>query len=146
MTLATTTPEEAAALAHASSVEDVLSGAGVARLYESLAGTRTGQQTANAVFASVTSDPIAAATVRILSNLLGRIAGDLVLATAAWDGVFLCGTVAQTWASVGDVAAFRAEFERQGAMSSRMSRVPSLVITASEPALLGLSYADTESG
>ena len=94
----------------------------------------------------VASDPIAAATVQILSSLLGRIAGDLVLATAAWDGVYLCGSVAQGWASVGDVAAFRAEFERKGAMSSRMSQVPSLMITASEPALLGLSYADTESG
>ena len=146
MTLATTTPDEATALAFASSVEDVLSGAGVARLYEFLAGATNGHDTANAVFAGVTSDPIATATVRILSSLLGRIAGDLVLATAAWDGVYLCGSVAQGWAGVGDATAFRAEFERKGAMSSRMALVPSLVITASEPALLGLSYADTESG
>ena len=39
MTLAAVTPEEAAALAFAHSVEDVLSGAGVTRLYEAVAGT-----------------------------------------------------------------------------------------------------------
>lgn len=146
MTLAAATSEELAALAFASSVEDVLSGAGVARLYGSLAGATAGHRTANAVFAGVASDPVAAVTVRILSNLLGRIAGDLVLATAAWDGVFLCGSVAQGWAGVGDATAFRAEFERKGAMSSRMAQVPSLLIAASEPALLGLSYADAEIG
>ncbi|MEO8651647.1 MAG: ROK family protein [Hyphomicrobiaceae bacterium] len=146
MTLAAVTPEEAAALAFAHSVEDVLSGAGVSRLYEAVASTTNDHRTANAVFAGAASDPFAAVTVQILSRLLGRIAGDLVLATASWDGVYLCGTVAQTWAGVGDTAAFRAEFERKGAMSARMAKVPAHVITAAEPALLGLSYADAESG
>jgi len=146
MTLAAVTPEEAAALAFAHSVEDVLSGAGVARLYESLAGTTESTRSANAVFASVTSDPIAAIAVQILSRLLGRICGDPVLATAAWDGVYLSGTVALACADVGDTSAFRAEFERKGAMSVRMSQVPAYAITAPEPALLGLSYAGAESG
>ncbi len=84
--------------------------------------------------------------MQVLSRLLGRIAGDLVLATAAWDGVYLCGTVALAWAGVGDTAAFRAEFERKGAMSARMAQVPVCVIRAPEPALLGLSYADAERG
>ncbi len=146
ITLAPVTPEEAAAFSFASSIEDVLSGAGVARLYESLAGAKDGHHPANAVFAGVTSDPIAAVTVQILSRLLGRITGDLVLATAAWDGVYLCGSVAQGWSTVGDVAAFRAEFEHKGAMRARMARVPVRIITAAEPALLGLSYAGAESG
>lgn len=146
MTLTAVTPEEAAALAFARSVEDVLSGAGIARLYESLAGTAEINRTANTVFAAVASDPIAGIAVQILSRLLGRIAGDLVLATAAWDGVYLCGSVAQGWAGVGDTAAFRAEFERKGAMKARMARVPVHMIRAPEPALLGLSYADAESG
>jgi glucokinase len=146
MTLAAVTPEEATALAFAHSVEDVLSGAGVARLYEAVAGTSSAGPTANAVFAAAASDPFAAITVQILSRVLGRIAGDLVLATGAWDGAYLCGTVAQAWAGVGDTAAFRAEFERKGAMSARMALVPVHVITAPEPALLGLSHADAESG
>lgn len=146
MTLAAVTPEEAAALAFAHSVEDVLSGAGVARLYDAVAGTPGAGPTANAIFAAAASDPFAAITVQILSRLLGRIAGDLVLASGSWDGAFLCGTVAQAWAGVGDTAAFRAEFERKGAMSARMAMVPVHVITAPEPALLGLSHADAESG
>lgn len=146
MTLTAATPEEAAAFAFARSVEDVLSGAGISRLYEALAGTTEINRTANSVIAAAASDPIAGITVQILSRLLGRIAGDLVLATAAWDGVYLCGSVAQGWAGVGDTAAFRAEFERKGAMKARMARVPVQMIRAPEPALLGLSYADAESG
>ena len=145
MTLAPVTPEEAAAFPFAHSIEDVLSGAGVARLYQCLAGTMDDQRTANAVFAGVTTDPISAVTVQVISRLLGRISGDLALATAAWDGVYLCGSVAQGWAAVGDLAAFRAEFERKGAMHARMALVPVHVINASEPALLGLSYARAES-
>jgi glucokinase len=145
MTLAAVTPEEAATLAFAHSVEDVLSGAGVARLYEAVAGAPSAGHTANEVFAAAASNPFAAITVQILSRLLGRIAGDLVLAAGAWDGAYLCGTVAQAWAGVGDVAAFRAEFERKGPMSARMAQVPVHVITAPEPALLGLSHANAES-
>jgi glucokinase len=144
MTLAPATPEEAAAFSFAHSIEGVLWGAGVARLYESLAGMMDSDRTANAVFASAASDPIAAVTVQILSRLIGRIVGDLVLATAAWDGVYLCGSVAQGWAAVGDLATFRAEFERKGAMRARMALVPVHIITAPEPALLGLSYAGAE--
>lgn len=141
MTLAATTPEEAAAFAFARSVEDVLSGAGVIRLYESLAGTSGSSRAGNAVFNDAGSDPIAGIAVKLLSRLLGRVAGDLVLATASWDGVYLCGSVALAWAEVGDIAAFRAEFENKGAMSSRMSRVPVRIITAPDPALLGLTHA-----
>jgi len=140
MTLAPVTPEEAAAFSFAQSIEDVLSGAGVVRLYGSLAGTIEDQRSANSVFADVASDPIAAVTVQVLSRLLGRVAGDLALATAAWDGVYLCGSVALGWAAVGDIAAFRTEFERKGPMRARMAMIPVHVVTASEPALLGLSF------
>ena len=81
------------------SVEDVLSGQrpGAALC---AAGRRPPPSTSAAdVFAAVgprrTSAPPA---VDLFTGMLGRIAGDLALATCAWGGVYLCGSVATAWA------------------------------------------------
>jgi glucokinase len=147
MSLSPSTEEEAAVLGFGRTVEDILSGAGVARLYVAQArrassGAAHEEHTADIVFAASATDATASRTVQMLSRLLGRITGDLVLATAAWDGAFLCGSVARAWLEVADVAAFRAAFEDKGPMRERMAKVPTFAITAPEPALLGLTYAD----
>lgn len=146
MSLASTTPEEGAAFAELESVEDVLSGAGLARLHTAMARQQGADEPpADAsVFASADRDPVASATVALMTSLLGRVCGDLALATASWDGVFLCGSVAKAWADVADAAMFRAAFERKGAMSTRMAAVPTHVIVTSDPALLGLTHATDE--
>jgi glucokinase len=133
-------------------IEDVLSGRGVVRLYQAMAETAgvampdatelDASRTAEAVFARSRIDPVAADTVRVLSRLIGEVAGNLVLATSAWDGAFLCGSVARAWLKVGDIAAFRTAFQRKGSMSERMSHVPTYSIATNEPALLGLTYGD----
>lgn len=133
-------------------IEDVLSGHGVVRLYEaiteaagspvsSVTATDVGR-TAEAVFARSQTDPLAAETVRVLSRLIGDVAGNLVLATSAWDGAFLCGSVARAWLKVGDVVTFRSAFQHKSSMSERMSCVPTYLIATNEPALLGLTYGD----
>lgn len=150
MSLSAAALPQADALRWCQTVEDVLSGAGVAKVYASLAKNASHMQTASdaadtmadAVLARAGSDPIAAATVRLLSRLIGQVTGDIVLSTAAWDGAFLCGSVARAWLRIGDIDIFRAEFERKGSMSSRMARVPTYALLTDEPALLGLSYAD----
>jgi glucokinase len=147
MALAPSAAEEGAVLGWGGTVEDFLSGAGVERLYAAHArgrddDARSGRHTAEAVFAAAGRDPAAALTAQMFSRLLGRVAGDLVLATAAWDGAFLCGSVARAWLKVADVTAFRAAFEAKGLMRARMARVPTLVICTPEPALLGLTYAE----
>ena len=68
--------------------------------------------------------------------------GDLVLATAAWDGAFLCGSVARAWLGVADVDAFRSAFESKGPMRNRLGRVPTFLINEPEPALVGLTHAE----
>lgn len=143
MTLAGATPEETASLAWATSIEDVLSGAGVPRLYDALArqrGTQASTTADTSVFTRALTDPVAASTVSMISQLLGRVCGDLVLATASWDGAFLCGSVAKAWAETGDAAAFRSAFERKGLMTARMMSVPAHIIVTADPALLGLTY------
>ncbi|HZO46930.1 MAG TPA: ROK family protein [Xanthobacteraceae bacterium] len=121
------------------SVEDVLSGGGLARLRERLAD-RTGKTAqASDVFAEVGRDPVAARTVEVFTAILGGIAGNLALATCAWGGVYLCGSVATAWAAIADIERFRAEFTRKGPMHARMLDVPTAVIRRNNAALYGLA-------
>ncbi len=148
MSLALASAEEAAMLGAGATIEDFISGAGVGRLHAAhmQEGKGATAHSADAVFAAVGSDQAAARTVAMLSRLLGRITGDLVLATAAWDGAFLCGSVARAWLAVADVAAFRSAFESKGPMRERMARVPTFLISQSEPALMGLTHAEAAAG
>ena len=84
-------------------------------------------------------DAAAARTVELFTAILGRIAGDLALATCAWGGVYLCGSVATAWAAIADVERFRAEFTRKGPMRTRMLKVPTAVIRRDNAALFGLA-------
>jgi glucokinase len=142
MSLAPATTEEAAVLRSGLTVEDILSGTGIGRLYATLAHEGGARRTAEDVFTAVATDPAAARTTALMARLLGRITGDLVLATASWEGAFLCGSVARAWLAVGDLTAFRASFEDKGPMRPRMSRVPTFLIRDPEPALLGLTHAE----
>ena len=129
--------EPMAALPAGASVEDVLSGSGLARLYERLAGGRS--QQASDVFAEAAREGAAADAVALFTHILGRVAGDLALATCAWGGVYLCGSVATAWAGMADIERFRAEFTRKGPMRPRMLKVPTAVIRRDIAALYGLA-------
>jgi glucokinase len=131
-------PVEGTDLPADTSIEDVLSGAGLTRLYQHLAGTQQSRQ-ASDVFALAASDAAAARTLDVFTAVLGRVAGDLTLATCAWGGAYLCGSVATAWAGVADIERFRAEFIRKGPMRSRMQNVPTAVIRRDNAALYGLA-------
>jgi glucokinase len=144
MTLGAADKTELALLGAHCSVEDLLSGRGLPSLYNALA-LRSGRPAIPGIdgariFASAGDDETAAETTRIVSRLLGRVVGDLVLAMAAWGGVYLCGSVAHGWAAAGGAAHFRAPFEDKGPMAERMARVYSGIIARDDVALLGLTY------
>ena len=122
------------------SIENVLSGSGLAKLYGRLTGGRhiAAQQAAD-VLAMAGRDAAAGRTVDVFTAILGRVAGDLALATAAWGGVYLCGSVATAWAAIADARQFRAEFIRKGPMRTRMLQVPTAVIRRENAALFGLA-------
>jgi glucokinase len=123
------------------SIESVLSGSGLAQLHARLAGGRgadDSRRSANVLAESV-RDVAAAHTVELFTAILGRIAGDLALATCAWGGVYLCGSVAAAWSAIADTERFRAEFIRKGAMRARMQQVPTAVIRRDIAALYGLA-------
>ncbi len=150
MSIGARSPEELTWIGNAHSVENILSGRGVAQLYERVAGrtaapAATGLDAAE-IFARAGEDEFAAETVRVYSTLLGRVAGDLVLAAAAWGGVYLCGSVVGGWAATGGRQYFRAPFEDKGAMSERMKQVYSGIITRDDVALVGLTYLSINKG
>ena len=98
-----------------------------------------GAASAADVFAEAGRDAAAARTVALFTAILGRIAGDLTLATCAWGGVYLCGSVATAWSAIADSERFRAEFIRKGPMRARMLKVPTAVIRRDNAALYGLA-------
>jgi glucokinase len=131
---------DAVALPADTSVETVLSGNGLAKLYARLTGGRhIAAQQASDVLAMAGRDAAAARTVELFTDILGRVAGDLALATAAWGGVYLCGSVATGWAAIADAGRFRAAFVRKGPMRPRMLKVPTAVIRRDNVALFGLA-------
>ena len=148
MTFAARSEAECELLGAAQSIEDFLSGAGVVRFYELLQDMSTAAtgaakpEDSAAVFGLSKDDVTCSKTMRIFSDLLARVAGDLVLTHGAWGGVFLCGSVARGWGGRADATRFREVFESKGKMSKRMRRVPTKLVLAPEPALAGLTHVE----
>lgn len=131
-------------LRDAGTVEELLSGRGVVRLYRCLAD-RMGSPAdhtldAGRIFSRAGEDATASETLRIFSILLGRVAGDLALAAAAWGGVYLCGSVVQGWAAAGGTERFRPAFEAKGPMRGFMEKLYTGILTRDDTALLGLTH------
>lgn len=123
-------------------VEELLSGRGVLKIYgahcERL-GAEPAARSVEDIWRLASGDSAARACVGSFTRSLAGVARDLVLATAAWGGVFLCGGVVRGWAPLADVRSFREVFEASGKMKQHLERTPSAVITRDEVALLGLA-------
>ncbi len=98
----------------AKSVEDVLSGHGIVALHRHFAPPGDAAAHSEEILAAVPADPAARRTAETFTALLGRVAGDLVLATAAWGGVCLFGGVVHGWHAQADLAVFRRHFTAKG--------------------------------
>lgn len=121
-----------------SSVEDVLSGRGLCNLHAAISNATPAGAAAD-IFTQAHAGPHSSAALRLFTQITGNVLGNLVLAVAAWDGVFLCGSVAKGLARVVDLATLRQAFEGTGRMSAWMKRVPIAVLTGEHPALTGLA-------
>jgi glucokinase len=144
MTLGACNSAETEILAGIPRVEEALSGRGIRQIYANIA-RRAGRTpdvdlSAADIFAMSTEDEIAAETLRQSAMLLGRVAGDIVLAVAAWGGIYLCGSVVNGLAKAGGGKYFRKPFEDKGPMSRIMENVYSGLITCDDVALLGLTH------
>jgi glucokinase len=125
------------------SVEDVLSGPGLARLYRHIAALKHGAasdlRSSRKVFDLSAHDPAAAQAVHMFTRFLGRVCADLVLASAAWGGLALFGSVARGWYAHGDHALFRRTFDGDGMMAANLARVPCAMVLNDDAPLIGLA-------
>lgn len=82
-------------------------------------------------------DPLSMRSVDVFCAVFGAIAGDLVLTTGAWDGVYLTGGLVPRMLPALQHSGFRQRFEHKGRFSSNMAAVPTLAVVHAQPGLLG---------
>ena len=83
------------------------------------------------------SDARCVRAVALFCELLGAVAGDLVLAFGAWDGVYLTGGLTPRLKPWLERGAFRARFEDKGRFTKRLAGVPTVAVLHPDAGLLG---------
>jgi glucokinase len=120
--------------------ERALCGSGLVNLYEALAeigGVKATLSAPEQITAADDSDALSRRSVEIFCEQLGAIAGDLVLTFGAWDGVYVAGGLAPSMTRWMERGGFRRRFEDKGRLSPAIARVPTSIVTHTEPGLLG---------
>ncbi|MES2821936.1 MAG: glucokinase [Pseudomonadota bacterium] len=125
--------------------EDVLSGAGLLRLYQASCAL-DGRQARLHSPAEVTAAALAgeADAVGVLEQFcgwLGRVAGNNVLTLGARGGVYITGGIVPRFAEFFRASGFARSFVDKGAMSPYFQGIPVWLVTAPYPGLLGAGVA-----
>jgi glucokinase len=128
------------------SVERVLSGPGLAALYQAVAashGLTPAALEPNDVLMRGSSgeDEVAAEALDLFVSCLGSFAGDTALMLGARGGVYLGGGIAPKIVAKLTSGAFRRAFEDKGRMGAYLASIPIYVITADFAALKGAAAA-----
>ncbi len=141
------TPEEIAILENLSrqfgrvSNERLICGPGLVNIHRALseiAGEDPGpMRPADITERAAQGDVRCMRAVDVFCAVFGAIAGDLVLTTGAWDGVYLTGGLVPKMLNALQHSGFRQRFEHKGRFSSNMAAVPTLAVVHPHPGLLG---------
>lgn len=128
------------------SLERVLSGPGLVAIYRALAEAEGGAgedlpATPSEIAARARggADPTAAEAAALFSAALGAAAGNLALTLGARGGVYVAGGVVPGLGAAFDEAAFRRRFEAKGRFGAYLAQIPTYLIVARWPALIGLA-------
>jgi glucokinase len=124
--------------------ERLICGPGLVNLYGALAeiaAVAAPLSTPEAIVGAARAggSPLAVHAVEMLCELLGGVAGDLVLTAGAWDGVYLAGGLVEPLLPWLECGRFRQRFEAKGRRAPEMARVPVLAILRPDAGLLGAS-------
>lgn len=84
-------------------------------------------------------DALCTETIDCFCAMLGSVAGNLALTLGALGGVYLGGRIVPRLGPLFDHSPFRARFERKGRFSAYLAQIPTYVITAEQPAFLGVA-------
>ncbi len=128
------------------SVERVVSGMGLENLYRAICQLN-GTEAEHLVAAQVSERGLAARdaaceeALACMCRLLGSAAANLALTLGARGGIYIGGGVIGRLSEYFAQSGFRAAFEAKGRFASYMQRIPTYVIRAEQPALLGCAMA-----
>jgi glucokinase len=127
------------------SVERVVSGPGLANIYEALAtiegrAVRTGDDKALWTAALSGADSLAVAALDRFCLILGSVAGNIALAQGA-NAVVIAGGLGLRIAGILPRSGFSGRFSAKGRFERMMSAMPVKIITHPQPGLLGAAAA-----
>jgi glucokinase len=130
------------------SVERIVSGRGLANIYEALAaieGRSVQAMDDRALWAAALSgeDELAAAALDRFCRALGSVAGDIALAQGA-NAVIIAGGLGQRLVDVLPRSGFASRFTAKGRFEPMMAAIPVRVITHPQPGLFGAAAAFAE--
>lgn len=129
------------------SAERLVSGGSLWLLHQALAQVRgeavpaerlSGEAIARQALAG---DPLAQETVGQMSDFLATVCSNLALSVGASGGIWLCGDLLNRWQQHGlfDADRFARRFTAKGRFSAYCAACPVFMVTAPDPAFLGLS-------
>ena len=123
------------------SSERLISGPGLENIYWALCKIRekpVADITAAEIFSRVLAneDAIAVEAAQLFFETLGQVAGNLVLALGAYDGVYLAGGILKRYPDLLKTSSFRSGFENKGRHRPLMEKVPTFLILHPQPGLL----------
>jgi glucokinase len=122
--------------------ERLVCGAGLLNIYQALCTLRgrpadAASPEAVSVAAEVGHDLEAVRAAEMFAEILGGVAGDLVLTAGAWDGLYLAGGLVRPmlrWLARGG---FREHFDNKGRFAAAVARVPTLAVMHEHAGLVG---------
>ena len=125
--------------------ERLLCGPGLENIYWAIRrihGERGGRLAAQDIFrrALANTDIHATEALNLFYEALGQAAGNVALSMGAHDGIYLGGGILKRYPDLLKTSAFRSGFENKGRYRSLMETIPTLLVTHSQPGLLGASY------
>ena len=125
------------------SVERLLSGAGLANLYRTLAildGVAVPDRDPPTITQAALEGncDISRAALDMFCSLLGSVAGDLALTFCAKGGVYIAGGIVPRFADRLAKSAFRKQFERKGRFESYLKKIPTSIIVHPDVSFIGL--------
>ena len=125
--------------------ETVLSGGGLANLYEAMSavwGVPAKSLSPGEILAQGADmqDPVCHQTLETFCSLLGSAAGNLALTVAATGGVYLAGGILPRMLDFVRGSPLRRRFEERGDLSPYVQQIPLLVVTESEPGIIGAAH------
>ncbi len=124
------------------SYERLLSGQGLENLYQAIAAFHNKEVAALSAAQIISlaleqQCPIAKATIEQFFASLGAYAGDLALTLGAFGGIYIAGGIVPRLLSLIHHSDFRARFEDKGRFSDFNTLIPTYVVTAEQPGILG---------